>query len=102
MNEPDRMVFRQMKVMYETRKGNHLVPFLVPLDTMAALDKLSGAEVHSDCNVSSPNRYLLPAMGQSTEHIYGWLAVHKVRTAAALDRPDLITATRVRHRMSTM
>jgi len=92
MNEPDRMVFRQMKVMYQTGTGNRLVPFLVPLDTLAALDKLSDAEVHADCDVGllSTNRYLFPSTSQSTEHVYGWLTVHKVSPAAALDRPYLI------------
>jgi len=102
IKEPDRSAFRNLKVMYQTGKGNHLVPFLVPADTMPALDKLCDRDVRADCGVLSSNKYLFPSTNQSTEHVYGWLAVHKVSQAAGIQRPDLVTATRVRHRVSTL
>ena len=102
MSEPDRSVFRDMKVMYQTGKGNHLVPFLVPADTMSALDKLCDVYTRNDCGVLSSNTYLFPSTNNSAEHVYGWLAVHKVAEAAGVERVDLVTATRVRHRVSTL
>jgi len=102
MKEPDRSAFKDMKVMYQTGKGNHLVPFLVPADTMSALDKLSDQNVRADCGVLSSNHYLFPSTNNSAEHVYGWLAVNKVAQAAGIARPDLVTATRVRHRVSTL
>jgi len=35
MTETERLFFSKMKVMYQSEKGNHLVLFLVPADTMA-------------------------------------------------------------------
>ena len=102
MKEPDRSAFKDMKVMYQTGKGNHLVPFLVPADTMSALDKLSDQNVRADCGVLSSNHYLFPSTNNSAEHVYGWLAVNKVAQAAGIARPDLVTATRVRHLVSTL
>jgi len=100
--EPDCSAFRDMTVMYQTGKGNHLVPFLVPAGTMSTLDKLCDADVCSNCGVLSSNKYLIPSTNNSAKHVYGWLAVHKVAQAAATERPDLVTTTRVRHQVSML
>jgi len=67
MNEPDRSAFQDTKVMYQTRKGNHLVSFLVPADTM---DKLCDKNVCNDCGVLNSNHYLFLSTINSTEHVY--------------------------------
>ena len=51
MQYDEQMLFKDMKIMYQTGKGNHLVPFLVPLDTIPALEKLSDAQTRLDCGI---------------------------------------------------
>jgi len=60
MPQPDRSLFAELKIMYQTGKCNDLVPFLVPQDTYKALDKLSDPAIRNDCGVSPTNSYLFP------------------------------------------
>jgi hypothetical protein len=91
-----------MKVLYQTGKGNHLVPFIVPIDTFAALEKLCDAETRSKCGVAASNQYLFPSTQNSSDHVYGWYAVNKVSLQAGVSNPSLLTATKMRHRISTL
>ena len=102
MAEPERMYFAEMKVMYQSGKGNHLVPFLVPADTVAALDKLCDGDTRAQSGVSATNKYLFPSTHHSADHVYGWYAVHRISTSAAVKQVDLITSTKMRHRVSTI
>ena len=70
MAEPERMYVAEMKVMYQSSKGNHLVPFLVPADTMAALDELCDSETWAQSGVSATNEYLFPSTHHSADHVY--------------------------------
>ena len=101
MDEVDKRLFSEMKVMYQSGKGTRLVPVLVPPDTLQALDKLCDSYTRNDCGVLPSNRYLFPSTQNSEEHIYGWYAVHKVCVAAGVQEPRLLTATKMRHRVST-
>ena len=102
MAEEEKSFFSQMKVMYQSGKGNHLVPFLVPADTIAALDKLCDSETRAQSGVADSNRYLFPSTHQSPDHIYGWYAVNRVAQCAGVRDVKLITATKMRHRVSTI
>ena len=62
MPQPDRSLCAELKIMYQTGKGNHLVPFLVPQDTYKALDKLNDPAIRNDCGVSPTNSYLFPRL----------------------------------------
>ena len=53
------------------------MPFLVPSNTVAALDNLCDANIRSDCGVLSSNMYLFHSTNNSVKHVYDWLAVHK-------------------------
>jgi integrase len=102
LDEVEQNLFNEMKVIYQTGKGNHLVPFLVPRDTIAALDKLCDAETRNVSGISNRNRYLFPSTQGSADHVYGWYAVHKICLEAGVDNPTLMTATKMRHRISTL
>jgi len=100
--EEERSFFSQVKVMYQSGKGNHLVPFLVPADTIAALDKLCDSETHAQRGVPNTNRYLFASTHQSPHHICGWYAMNRVVQCAEVRDMKLITATKMRHCVSTI
>jgi hypothetical protein len=102
LDEADKTLFNDLKVIYQTGKGNHLVPFLVPKDTVAALDKLCDLEVRLSAGILVENTYLFPSTKGSSEHVYGWYAVHRICGSADVEKPDLLTATKMRHRVSTL
>ena len=102
MDEVDRAHFKDLKVIYQSGKGNHLVPFLVPHDTIPALNRLCDVEIRAQSDVSPTNHYLFPSTQQSNEHVYGWYAVHKDCVSAGVKQPNLLTATKMRHRISTI
>ena len=95
-SDEDQRLFDNMKVMYQTGKGNHLVPFLVPADTAPALDKLCDPQIRLDCGILSSNEYLFPTV-RSNEHVFGLHAVNVVARNAGVSksRPDLMTAVRI-------
>jgi len=100
MSPDEQALFRDMKIMFQTGKGNHFVPFLVPKDTVAALQKLCDPLTRLDCSVLASNHYLFPTV-RSHEHVFGWHAVNVIAKSAGVVRPDLLTATGVRHYVST-
>jgi hypothetical protein len=102
MTKEELQLFANIKVMYQTGKGNHLVPFLIPQDTQAALDKLSDEETRNDCGILPTNEYLFPSTKYSTEHVYGWYAVRRICVDAGVTKPRNLTATKMRHRVSTL
>lgn len=102
MTEEELQLFSDIKVMYQTGKGNHLVPFLVPQDTQAALDKLSDEETRNDSGILPTNDYLFPSTKYSTEHVYGRYAVRRICIDAGVTKPSNLTATKMRHRVSTL
>lgn len=91
-----------MKVMYQTGKGMHLVPFLVPLDTFPALTKLCDPETRLQSGILATNSYLFPSTQKSTKHVYGWYAVRRVSADEKVEQPSLLTTTKMRHRISTL
>jgi len=60
--------------MYETGKGNHLVPVIVLRDMFEALNILSDTEIRKYCDVSADNDYLFPSTHLSESHVSGWYA----------------------------
>ena len=102
MDDEERLLFQNMKVLYQIGKGMHLVPFLVPDDLMPAMDKLCDAQTRHDCGIQATNPYLFPSTQQSSSHVYGWLAVNKICKSAGVQDPQLLTATKMRHKISTL
>ena len=99
----ERTLFNNMKITFQTGKGNHhLVPILIPDDVVAAMRKLSESEVRSMSNVSQHNAYMFPSTQSSDSHVSGWHAVNRVCCDAQVEHPERLTATKMRHRISTL
>jgi hypothetical protein len=94
--------FANTKLMYHAGKGNnHLVPVIVLADTEAALNRLVDPEIPTNCGVLETNDYLFPSTQQSQCRVSGWHALRRICDTAGVPR-QLITATKIRHRISTL
>jgi len=103
LNEVEQQLFGHLKVTFQAGKGNnHLVPVLIPDDTAKTLRQLASAETRKQCAVDERNTYLFPCIQGSLEHVSGWHAVRKVCIDAGVSDPSLLTATKMRHRISTL
>jgi len=103
LSQVEKQLFGHMKVTFQPGKGNnHLVPVLIPDDTAEALRQLSDVDRRKECGVQEGNRYLFPCIYGSLDHVSGWHAVRKVCTEAGVADPSLLTATKMRHRISTL
>ena len=99
----DQLLVNSVKITYITGKGNnHLVPILIPEDTIAAVRKLADPETRKDVNVPEDNTYLFASTQGSVEHTSGWHAVHNVCDKLPLEKPKNMKATSNRHRVSTL
>ena len=100
-DEIEQSMLRDTKLMYQTGKGNHLVPVIVLQDCIAALNILCDPNIRHDSTVHHGNDYIFPSTGLSSEHLSGWHAIQRICVAAEVP-PKLITATKMRHRISTL
>lgn len=87
------------KLAYQPGKNNQLVPTLIPPDTVPAVRKL--VEVRHSIDVAKQNKYLFPSTSKSLDSASGWSAISEVAAAAGV-QPSAITATKMRHRASTI
>lgn len=102
-DEVERMLFNDMKLTYQSGKGNnHLVPVLIPVDTIAAMQKLGDEAVRDSATVLHNNSYMFPSTHSSDEHVSGWHAIRRVCGDAGVEDPNRLTATKMRHRISTL
>lgn len=102
-DEVDKELFRDLKVTFQGGKGNnHFVSILFPEDCYESMRKLSDPEVRACAEVSADNKYMFPCTQSSTSHVSGWHAVNRVCKDAAIESPELLTATKMRHRISTL
>jgi len=94
--------FNNTRIMYQTGKGvNHLVPVIVPEDTIPAITRLADPAFREQCGVSKDNSYLFPSTISSESSVSGWHALNRACTAAGIE-PRKVTATKMRHYASTM
>jgi hypothetical protein len=99
----ERELFEQMKITFQSGKGNnHLVPVLIPTDTVEALRLLTNVEIRESAGVSCANEYVFPSTKCSDQHISGWHAISRVCSWAKVEHPERLTATKMRHRISTL
>lgn len=92
-----------MKVAYQTGKGNkHLVPVLIPESVIEPLNTLTNMEVRSLAGVAAANEYVFPSTQGSWNHVSGWHSVHNVCQKVEVKNLSLLTATKNRHRVSTL
>jgi len=103
LDDVESSIFHSMKLAYQGGKGNdHLVPVLIPDDTWDALRLLGDSSVREMCEVTKNNIYMFPCTQGSSSHISGWHAIHRICMDAELKYPERITATKMRHRVSTL
>ena len=103
LNDVDAKLFGQMKLTYQSGKGDkHLVPLLIPSDIVRAMELLADPEVREQSDVLSTNIFMFPTTHKSTIHVNGWHSVNRVCRAAQVDDPSKLTATKQRHRVSTL
>ena len=96
-------MFSDLKVTYQGGKGvNHLVPVLIPSDLVPAMQMVGSPSVRDMSDVNEANQYMFPSTQQAITHVNGWQSVHRVCIAAAIDEPAKLTATKMRHRVSTL
>ena len=102
MPEEEQEYFNNARIMYQTGKGvNHLVPVIVPEDTIPAITKLADPAFREQCGVSKDNSCLFPSTVSSESSVSGWHALSRACTAAGIE-PRKVTATKMRHYASTV
>ena len=83
--------------------GNrHLVPLIIPPDTVAALDMLASKECRKSCEIVGDNEYLFANTRASKDHTSGWHSLHRIMDKLQLKHPEKIKSTTNRHRLSTI
>ena len=95
-------LFYDMKITYQTGKGsNHIVPVLIPQHLIKAMEMLNDQSIRESSGIRTGNPYVFPSI-QSDSHVSGWHAVHRVCSDAQVESPERMTATKMRHRISTL
>ena len=103
LDDLDKELLNQLKLTYQSGKGNnHIVPVLFPQDVVEAIEKLSSKEYRENAGVFKDNWFLFPSTADSKNHVSGWHAVEKICEKCELTNPRLLTATKNRHRISTL
>lgn len=98
----EKKLFSDMLVGYQPGKGNHLVPVLIPRDCIRGLDILCDPEIRKRVDVLQSNEFLFPNTSLSPDHVIGWPCIHKMCLNANIERPEKLTASKQRHRISTI
>ena len=90
------------KIAYMPGKGSRLVSVLMPEDTLPLLNQLVDPEIRRAAGVNPNNPYLFPHTQQSPTHVCGWKSLQRVLSKAGVANPTTMTATAMRHRISTL
>lgn len=101
LSDQEKRLMSSMEITYQTGKGNHLVPCLVPRDCVQAMDKLCDPAIRSDAGILKGNEYIFASTGGSHDHVTGWDATHFTCKEADVNSSS-INATNNRGRISTM
>ncbi|KAK6476632.1 hypothetical protein HHUSO_G23081 [Huso huso] len=100
-NPVEKALLGKYKIAFQAGKGSkHLVPVLIPNDCLEALRKLSNSDIRKEAGVNPLNQFLFPYTRKSEDHVSGWHAVNEICKAAKIS--NKITATKMRHRASTI
>ena len=100
--EWEQELFKQFHIAYQTGKGNHLVPVLIPNVCLKGLEILANVHTRKEAGVVQNNMYMFPNTEQSPNHVSGWACIYKMCMLAGVSKPELLTATKQRHRISTI
>jgi len=103
VKDVEQRMFKDLKITYQGGKGvNHLVPVLIPCDLVEAMRTLSDPSVRALADVHEANQYMFPSTQLASTHVAGWQAVHNICVSANVNEPHKLTATKMRHRVSTL
>lgn len=103
LGEGEKMLVNAMKITYMAGKGNrHVVSLLIPEDTVPALRQLSDKKIREDSGVSPSNQFVFASTQLSEYDASGWHALKDICSGLKLEKPDLLNATKNRHRVSTL
>ena len=101
LDDLEKRVFEKMEVMYQSGKGNHLLPCLVPKDCVKAVNILCNPATRKNSNIFKENCYLFPTTKTVNMHVLGWSCTKFMCAEAKVTNP-LINATNQRGRISTL
>ena len=82
-----RELFKSMLIAYQTGKGNHLVPVLIPRDCVSGLNTLTDPQVRKEVRILEGNPYVFPNTEHSQIHVLGWNTTRKMCENANVDNP---------------
>jgi len=103
MNAVDAKLFSELKLTYQSNKGDkRLIPLLIPSDVVKAMEHLADPEVREQAQVLLDNHFMFPATHKSKYHVNRWHSVNRICKAADVEDPNMLTATKQRHRISTL
>ena len=99
----ERKYVTKFKITYQSGKGtNHLVPILIPEDTLAAIMILIDPVRRTEVGINSLNKYVFANTQSSNNHICGSQVMSLLCDKANVKDKSTLTATAQRHRVSTM
>ena len=99
----EKKIANKFNITYQSGKGqNHLVPIIIPEDTIKALKILADTKRRTDVGINSLNQYMFASSQDSLSHICGSLIISLLCDKAGVTNKITLTATGQRHRVSTL
>ena len=87
--------------MFWSCSDPHLIPLIIPPDTVTALDILASKECRKICEIDGDNEYLFANTRASKGHTSAWHSLHRIMDKLQLKHPEKIKSTTNQHRHST-
>ena len=97
----EKILAKKMKVIYVAGKKKRRVPILLTPEVCQAISRM--VEYRETVGVTVENQYLFPRYSRgSLAALRGWDVLHAVTKKASLQKPELITSTKMRKHMATV
>ena len=97
----ERLLAERLKIIYSKGKKKKRVPTLFTTELNKAISYL--VKHRDNVGVLKTNIYLSPCVTRNSKnHIRGWEVVHNIALKAKLEKPNLITSTKIRKHMATV
>ena len=91
----ERLLAERLKIIYSKGKKKKRVPTLFTTELNKAISYL--VKHRDNVGVLKTNIYLFPCVTRNSKnHIRGWEVVHDIALKAKLEKPNLITSTKIR------
>ena len=97
----EKTLYNRIKLAYLKNKGSRmLIPILIPVDCIPLINKIISSRNYMPINPK--NQFVFANNGRtSTDPCRGWDTIREVVIHAGIKNPSRITATKIRHKMST-